>query len=70
VDATVAAIAVADVRIAAVAVPIAVAAVPIAAVVPAVARVSNAVPVAPDKIVVIKADVPARRAVRSSFPKC
>jgi hypothetical protein len=67
----VAAIAVADARIAAVAVPTVVAVVPIAADAPAAAdRVSNVVPAAPGKTVVIREAGPVRRAARSSFLKC
>jgi len=63
-DATVAAIAVAGARMAAVAVPT-------AADAPAAGRVSNAVgPAAQDLIGAIKEAVPFRRVVPNSFPRC
>jgi hypothetical protein len=71
-DVTVAVIAVADARIVEAA-PTAVADVPIAADAPSLAaRVSNAAP-APEALGmtgVIREVVPARRAVRNSFPRC
>jgi hypothetical protein len=61
---------VADARIVAAAVLTVVADAPIAAVALAEGRVSNADPVVRGRTVVIRAAVPAHRAVRSSFPRC
>ena len=59
----------ADARLVAAAVLTVVADAPIAAVAQAVGRVSND-PVVRGRTVVIRVAVPARRAVRSSFPRC
>jgi hypothetical protein len=70
VDATAVAIAVVVARMAVVAVLTAVVVVPTVVDAPVADHVSNAAQVAPGMTVGIKAAAPARRAVRSSFPKC